>query len=275
MKRTMPLSRIITLNVGGTLFTVARSTLAQAPAGLLQSIARDEFAGGDDDNGRPFICRDGAAFPAILTFLRTGVAWVPPDKGVPLQAIRGEFDFYFADPPPVFRAEHLDVLAHPVVQLMQPFRGLVDEMRAGLWNWIDKRMAGDPAARPLPGEGSDDAYTPVHIGRGDFVAPCIPSYEAYDAAFANDIRLQHCLGLDAYVHTRTRISIEFVYLSGARIGHGDQNAHAVPAGGLRAFKYDVVIECLQTLFAADRVDMDTSNSSCGKFTLIWYSAKHV
>lgn len=269
-------SRIITLNVGGTLFMVARSTLAQAPDGLLASLA-----GGDngwdhdamcDEAGRPFICRDAAAFPAILTFLRTGVAWAP--AAVPLPIVRGEFDFYFAVPPPVFRAEHLDLLAHPVLQLMQPWRGLVDDMRAGLWNVIDKWLVATDDKATFPGESADDVtYVPLHIGRDEFVAPCIPAFEAYDQAAASDPTMARCLDIVAYIHTRTRIAIVLVYMSGARRMRGDRNAHARSAAD-ELHGSSRLRECLETMFAADKVETDFSDPSHVTFTLVWYSTKH-
>lgn len=102
------------VNVGGVVYTTTAATLARK-GGLLamlfgaeteeddggwpQDRARTAWPGPktlQDRKGRPFIDRDGPAFAAVLAFLRTGVAEVPPTSTA--DAVQRELCFYFPGP---------------------------------------------------------------------------------------------------------------------------------------------------------------------------------
>ena len=89
------------LNVGGFLYSVRKSTLADAPPGKLQSLAVGGGGGADDvifdEEGRPFFDVDGVAFEAVLSFLRQGVAIVPRDST--MLVVHNTLGFFFDAPP--------------------------------------------------------------------------------------------------------------------------------------------------------------------------------
>lgn len=83
-------SGIITLNVGGFLYTTMRSTLERAP--FIDAVLRNmESVGNASVEGNTFIDRDGEAFKDILAFLRSGL---PVVAHVPVSILEREADFY-------------------------------------------------------------------------------------------------------------------------------------------------------------------------------------
>ena len=251
----------ITLNVGGTLFTVSKSCLANGPPGVLANLVKPEWSEGlcRDECGRPFICRDAVMFPAILTFLRTGVAWA--NASIPLAAVRGEFDYFFAEPPPVFPAAYLDILAHPVFQHMQAIRDAVPAMCATTWAWVaDKTTEG----LVFPGETQDVAYDPILVA-------------------ANNLpNLDPTMSVVVLVHTRTRISIRFKYNPLPRNVQCNILDEQSPARDRRVYApsilslsrlagYQDIAECVRILFAADSATVDWYLPGA-EFDLVWYAA---
>lgn len=88
---------IITLNVGGTIYTTARSTLLQFGDTMLGAM----FSGrhhtlSKDKNGNLFIDRDGPMFRHVLNFLRTGRLTLPGDFK-DHDMLEAEADFYGID----------------------------------------------------------------------------------------------------------------------------------------------------------------------------------
>ncbi|XP_067655050.1 BTB/POZ domain-containing protein KCTD15-like [Haliotis asinina] len=62
---------VITLNVGGILYTTTKSTLSKYPDSMLGAMISGKFPMTQDQNGHMFIDRDGQIFRHILNFLRS------------------------------------------------------------------------------------------------------------------------------------------------------------------------------------------------------------
>lgn len=72
---TSPTSQyIVSLNVGGHLFTTTKSTLTK-----FSSVGLDKIMRNCDKEGKVFVDRDGRMFQDILGFLRTGQLCLPDD----------------------------------------------------------------------------------------------------------------------------------------------------------------------------------------------------
>ncbi|RUS76767.1 hypothetical protein EGW08_015474 [Elysia chlorotica] len=91
------MSSVITLNVGGTLYTTTRSTLLKYPDSMLGSLASHDCPSTQDENGHLFIDRDGAAFKYILNFLRSSQLCLPSDF-TDIDLLAAEADFYQVTP---------------------------------------------------------------------------------------------------------------------------------------------------------------------------------
>uniref|UniRef100_A0A1I7THU2 BTB domain-containing protein n=1 Tax=Caenorhabditis tropicalis TaxID=1561998 RepID=A0A1I7THU2_9PELO len=90
---------VITLNVGGTMYTTTRSTLSKETDTLLANIATGSLL--DDErvnvvtmpDGTLFVDRDGPLFAYILHFLRTDKLSLP-EQFRELARLKDEADFY-------------------------------------------------------------------------------------------------------------------------------------------------------------------------------------
>ena len=76
---TFAFPSIITLNVGGEIYTASLATLTKDPNSMLGTMFGGRFATQKDPNGNYFIDRDGALFRFVLGFLRNGQLQVPDD----------------------------------------------------------------------------------------------------------------------------------------------------------------------------------------------------
>ena len=85
---------VITLNVGGQLYTTTRSTLAKYPDSMIGAMFNGQFVPTHfDPQGNYFIDRDGAMFRHVLNFLRSGRLCLPQGfKDHDL--LEAEVDFY-------------------------------------------------------------------------------------------------------------------------------------------------------------------------------------
>lgn len=70
--KSTPFPSIISLNVGGHLFTTTLTTLTRNPDTMLARMFSGSFAVATDKNGNYFIDRDGTHFRYILNYLRDG-----------------------------------------------------------------------------------------------------------------------------------------------------------------------------------------------------------
>ncbi|XP_035678846.1 BTB/POZ domain-containing protein KCTD6-like [Branchiostoma floridae] len=88
---------VVSLNVGGHIYTTARSTLTRFRDSMLGAMFGGDFDTLRDDQGRYFIDRNGRLFEYVLNFLRTTQLVLPEDfKELPQLEI--EADFYQIQP---------------------------------------------------------------------------------------------------------------------------------------------------------------------------------
>ncbi|CAH1232506.1 KCTD21 [Branchiostoma lanceolatum] len=88
---------VVSLNVGGHIYTTARSTLIRYPDSMLGAMFGGDLGTLQDDQGRYFIDRNGRLFEHVLNFLRTNQLVLPEDfKELPL--LEMEADFYQIQP---------------------------------------------------------------------------------------------------------------------------------------------------------------------------------
>ncbi|XP_062993934.1 BTB/POZ domain-containing protein KCTD11 [Elgaria multicarinata webbii] len=84
---------LITLNVGGKLYSTTLETLTRFPDSMLGAMFRGPQPALTDSSGNYFIDRDGKAFRHILNFLRFGRLDLP-EGYAELSLLRAEADFY-------------------------------------------------------------------------------------------------------------------------------------------------------------------------------------
>ena len=88
---------VLTLNVGGMLYTTTRSTLTKYRDSMLGAMFDGAFELPTDCNGHYFIDRDGETFRYVLNFLRTHKICVPDDYKN-LELLEAEADYYQIEP---------------------------------------------------------------------------------------------------------------------------------------------------------------------------------
>ena len=86
-------NEIVRLNVGGTKYITAKSTLQKYPQSMLGAMFRENFPLLTDEDGYYFIDRCGHIFQYILQFLRCG-RLVLPEEFNELELLQLEADFY-------------------------------------------------------------------------------------------------------------------------------------------------------------------------------------
>eukprot|EP00759_Apiculatamorpha_spiralis_P008686 PhF_6_TR1561/c0_g1_i1/m.2844 len=88
-----PLPEVITLNVGGSIYTTTLATLRKEKDSMLSAMFSGLYSVATDRNGNYFLDRDGSLFRHVLTYLRTGS---PPSDLTPgeTKRLRAEADFY-------------------------------------------------------------------------------------------------------------------------------------------------------------------------------------
>uniref|UniRef100_A0A803SN93 Potassium channel tetramerisation-type BTB domain-containing protein n=1 Tax=Anolis carolinensis TaxID=28377 RepID=A0A803SN93_ANOCA len=69
---TAPVCGLVTLNVGGKLYSTTLETLTRFPDSMLGAMFRGPQPALTDSRGNYFIDRDGKAFRHVLNFLRFG-----------------------------------------------------------------------------------------------------------------------------------------------------------------------------------------------------------
>ena len=127
-----PPNEVVILNVGGSLYQMNRQTIAASPPGLLQRMFGDEWSSAvRDAAGNVFICRDGAPFKAIVTYIRTGQALVP--HGVDLNQVNVELDYFFDDPPLARTSMHMRHEAHPACRAL---RRIIPRIRQPMFQYV-------------------------------------------------------------------------------------------------------------------------------------------
>ena len=84
---------IVTLNVGGILYTTTKFTLQKYPDSMLGTLISGKFSTNLDRHGNIFIDRDGHVFKHILNFLRTSTLCLPPEF-TEMDLLLAEADYY-------------------------------------------------------------------------------------------------------------------------------------------------------------------------------------
>ncbi|XP_067096477.1 BTB/POZ domain-containing protein KCTD6 isoform X1 [Osmerus mordax] len=95
--RVSHMTKPVTLNVGGHLYTTSLSTLQRYPDSMLGAMFRGDFPTTRDTQGNYFIDRDGTLFRYVLNFLRTSELTLPADF-TETDLLRKEADFYQIEP---------------------------------------------------------------------------------------------------------------------------------------------------------------------------------
>ncbi|XP_012672144.2 BTB/POZ domain-containing protein KCTD6 [Clupea harengus] len=91
------MTKPVTLNVGGHLYTTTLSTLQRYPDSMLGAMFRGDLPTTRDVQGNYFIDRDGTLFRFILNFLRTSEL-IRPVSFTEMDLLRKEADFYQVEP---------------------------------------------------------------------------------------------------------------------------------------------------------------------------------
>ena len=88
------MSKIVEINVGGSIYSTTSTTLLSEPESLLalfdeknESILRDE-------NNRPFFDRDGQMFPFILDYLRSKISFILPENSLDKMRLKNEAEYF-------------------------------------------------------------------------------------------------------------------------------------------------------------------------------------
>ncbi|XP_072018419.1 BTB/POZ domain-containing protein KCTD21-like [Amphiura filiformis] len=84
---------IITLNVGGHIYTTTKTTLTSYPDSMLECMFSGKLPSAVDKQGNYFIDRDGTVFRHVLNFLRTS-RLVLPMNFTEYELLGAEADFY-------------------------------------------------------------------------------------------------------------------------------------------------------------------------------------
>ena len=86
-------SHLISVNVGGSVFTTSKTTLTADPESMLAKMCLTDLPHERDSSGNIFLDRNPKAFEIILEFLRTGKIF---HQGVDctLEQLEVEADFY-------------------------------------------------------------------------------------------------------------------------------------------------------------------------------------
>ncbi|XP_030853136.1 BTB/POZ domain-containing protein KCTD6-like [Strongylocentrotus purpuratus] len=84
---------VVSLNVGGTIYTTSRATLTRFPDSRLGSMFSDRLPSIKDDKGNYLIDGDGSLFRYVLNFLRRSILVLPEDFKE-LDMLAQEADYY-------------------------------------------------------------------------------------------------------------------------------------------------------------------------------------
>ncbi|KAK1168200.1 BTB/POZ domain-containing protein KCTD21-like [Acipenser oxyrinchus oxyrinchus] len=91
------MSELVTLNVGGKLYTTSLATLTRYPDSMLGAMFSSTMPTKKDSHGNCFIDRDGKIFRHVLNFLRTSNLDLP-DNYKEMKLLKREADFYQVQP---------------------------------------------------------------------------------------------------------------------------------------------------------------------------------
>ena len=89
-------NNIISINVGGTIYTTTKSTLTKEPESMLARMVNTEVPTEKDPSGNIFIDRDPQAFSVILKFLRTDHL-IMENSACSMKELEVEADYFMLD----------------------------------------------------------------------------------------------------------------------------------------------------------------------------------
>ena len=87
----VPFPSIVSLNVGGSLFTTRLSTLLSSPNSMLATMFSGSYPMDQDSNGRYFIDREGKHFSYILNYLRDPIRFTISLNDIPPVLVEAEY----------------------------------------------------------------------------------------------------------------------------------------------------------------------------------------
>lgn len=87
------MSELIEVNVGGTVYTVLKSTLLSESDSLFEELLANDDTPRDSQN-RLFIDRDGLLFRFVLDYLRNKSEFVVPDRADEKIRLKNEANFF-------------------------------------------------------------------------------------------------------------------------------------------------------------------------------------
>ena len=98
------MSKIIELNIGGTVYFTTSNTLSSEKNSFFETLLtkvngtdQDDGTILKDSNNRIFIDRDGKLFSYILDYLRNKLSFVPPEHLNEINRLRIEAEYYKLD----------------------------------------------------------------------------------------------------------------------------------------------------------------------------------
>ena len=108
----MSSDEVVTINVGGAMYTTTRHTLAKYPDSMLGAMFNGKYTPtACDQQGNHFIDRDGHMFRHVLNFLRSGRLCLP--QGFKdFELLEAEADFFQIDPM-ISAIKELQILRSP------------------------------------------------------------------------------------------------------------------------------------------------------------------
>ena len=90
----MASGHVISINVGGTVFTTTTATLTQDTKSMLATMFNTEVPQARDSNGNIFIDRNPKTFEIILEFLRSGNLIYNEESALTLRQLEVEADYF-------------------------------------------------------------------------------------------------------------------------------------------------------------------------------------
>ena len=82
---------IVSLNVGGAIFTTRLSTLLSSPGSMISTMFSGNYPLDKDAEGRYFIDREGKQFSYILNYLRDPIKFTIPVNSIPPVLVEAEY----------------------------------------------------------------------------------------------------------------------------------------------------------------------------------------
>jgi len=149
----MACPRIIRLNVGGALFSTARSTLASCS--YFANLLSTDYADLDTASGEAFIDRDGRYFHLVLNYLRSGHV-ERPQPPLSLDGLLAEAEFFGIEPLVAELQQMRDGPPPPAADEFPELR--VDG--TGIYVWEDRQQPG--LIEAILFEGTPDEPTLVY-----------------------------------------------------------------------------------------------------------------